>query len=141
MSIKEFFDAIGKAWNTLIGGIKSVLHKLFTAKNGVWIVLGLIICFFIGRTIIDYQEFANDCETGKAAHKWAKERIEKKISEDWYIEGSECVGIPIYGTNYRNVTSCRSLPYDEAELKRIENNLVSGYEDDSFLGIKCELGY
>ena len=119
MSIKEFFDAIGKAWNTLIGGIKSVLHKLFTAKNGVWIVLGLIICFFIGKTIIDYQEFDQNCENFKSAMQYERERIINKYNIE---EGSK---------------TCTS---DECQdevwiIFQIEQNFRN--EENFFLGQRC----
>ena len=119
MSIKEFFDAIGKAWNTLIGGIKSVLHKLFTAKYGVWVVLGLIICFFIGKTIIDYQEFDQNCENFKSAMQYERERIINKYNIE---EGSK---------------TCTS---DECQdevwiIFQIEQNFRN--EENFFLGQRC----
>jgi hypothetical protein len=53
MSIKELFEKI-------FGGLKSVPHKLYTAKNGVRNLIILIICFFIvGGIIVERLAYEN----------------------------------------------------------------------------------
>ena len=110
MSIKEFFVAIA-----------NTLKKLFTAKNGVWIVLGLIICFFIGKTIIDYQEFTNQCEISKEIMQYQIEKIENMMSKE---------------TNQTCTSDCM---LEKFRLNQLFANLVPDYENDSFLFTRCEL--
>ena len=110
MSIKELFVAIA-----------NTLKKLLTAKYGVGIVLGLIICFFIGKTIIDYQEFTNQCEISKEVMQYQIEKIENMMAKE---------------TNQTCISDCM---LEKWKLNQLYINLVPDYENDSFLFTSCEL--
>jgi len=98
--------------------IKELLEKIYTAKYGIWVVLGLIICLFIWKTIIDYQEFDQRCENFKIFSEYERARIIMKfnISED----NKTCIG------------ECED---ELLILARIEQKFRK--EDNFFLGQRC----